>query len=149
MSTGNMDIKFSEFILAVCKGRTDEVRTLLRSDINVNGKHRSNGITALMYAAMEGHVDVVRLLIESGADVNQKSESGLTAMDYMLRREGLNDEHKEVISLLTSAMATLAHTSSTTSVNTSRVSESKASSSETAHQSTPSLTQKKWWQIWR
>lgn len=46
---------------------------------DVNNK-RSDGITALMAAAVGGHAKVVKLLVEKGADLNEKDQEGLTAL---------------------------------------------------------------------
>jgi uncharacterized protein len=46
------------------------VKLLLEAQANVNEKHPSTGMTALMYAAQVGHDAIVDVLIEYGADVS-------------------------------------------------------------------------------
>jgi len=69
----------TDLIIAVEKGDTVTVQTLLTQGADVNEKSK-DGWTALTIAAMKGHVAIVRMLLAAGADVNAKSPSGKTAL---------------------------------------------------------------------
>ena len=61
-------------------GRTDIVRELLTTDIEVN-LGDCNGYTALHGAAENGHAEIVRILLMHGADPTRKLVTGETAYD--------------------------------------------------------------------
>ena len=52
---------------------------LAKSRANLESRHKSGGITALMSAAAGGHVKCVRVLLDYGADVTAVDDSGRTA----------------------------------------------------------------------
>jgi ankyrin repeat protein len=61
--------------LMICSktGSAEAVRALLAHHPNVNGKEKSRGQTALMWAVAERHAEIVRLLLEHGADVKART----------------------------------------------------------------------------
>ncbi len=59
-----------DLVLAVWKGKTDEVESILRQGVDVN-KAGKPGLTALHLAAGNGHAEIVSLLRDKGADGNQ------------------------------------------------------------------------------
>jgi len=66
--------------LAATNGKTDIVKELLTTAVDINAKAPNNLWTALMNAASTGQTEIVRLLLEKGADVNAKDPSGWTAL---------------------------------------------------------------------
>ena len=58
------------------------VELLLANGAKVNVRERTEGFTALMFAAAEGHIDVVRLLLNHDADRTLKDVDGDTAADF-------------------------------------------------------------------
>lgn len=60
-------------LLAVAKGRTSVVRSLIEKGIEINP-------SALLLATINGHLDVVKLLVENGADLNATNETGKTPL---------------------------------------------------------------------
>jgi len=65
------------------KGKQDEVRTLLKQGVHVDGQI-TKGITALSAAARRGHEEVCLLLLENKADPNIGRE-GFTALQIACR----------------------------------------------------------------
>lgn len=53
------------------QGQTEMVALLVEFGADVNLAN-SEGVTALMMAALEGHCDIVRLLVQAGADITMK-----------------------------------------------------------------------------
>ncbi len=60
--------------------RTAIVETLLAAGADPNARERSNGKTALMWAAYHRQMAMVRSLILHGASVNVKDKNGMTAL---------------------------------------------------------------------
>jgi ankyrin repeat protein len=53
---------------AVQSGNVDEVKTLIKTKVDLNARNRQ-GYTALMIAASKGNLAIVKLLVEAGADI--------------------------------------------------------------------------------
>ncbi|MGG4553828.1 ankyrin repeat domain-containing protein [Paenibacillus humicus] len=73
-------------VIQAIAGRSDLADTkiytmLIDAGDDVN-RTDSQGLTALMHAAMYGNNELVTVLLEAGADVNMKDTNGLTALDY-------------------------------------------------------------------
>ena len=61
----------SQFLLkAAEKGDAKKVKDYLDAGVDVNWRHKHNGRTALIEAAINGHEEVARLLLDRGADLN-------------------------------------------------------------------------------
>jgi len=69
----------TELMRAALEGRTNDVRTLLTSKVDVNAKD-DEGRTALMFAVTNMKTDCVDLLLSHGADVNATANDGSTAL---------------------------------------------------------------------
>jgi ankyrin repeat protein len=67
---------------------------VLSKSTNVN-QQNSQGLTALMFAAVKGHEEFVQKLLNAGANKNLKDKAGRTALDYAVL-EG----HIKVIKIL-------------------------------------------------
>jgi ankyrin repeat protein len=70
---------------AARSGRPEMVTVLLDGGAEVNGKEKTRGQTALMWAVAEKHPDVVRLLLDRGADVHARSTAGVTPLLFAAR----------------------------------------------------------------
>lgn len=64
--------------LAVANNEIDNAFNYLSAGADVNAKHKTNGMTPLMYAARYNNVAMLQLLIENGADVDEVSKIGST-----------------------------------------------------------------------
>ena len=60
---------------AAHQGKLDLVKQWLSKGTDVETRHPSRGMTALMYAAEKGHYHVVDYLLQQGADINAKASS--------------------------------------------------------------------------
>ena len=68
------------------------IRVLIDAGASVNAKDmNSSGNTALIFAAMYNTPEVVSALIEGEADITVTNSEGMTAYDYALNNEKLND----------------------------------------------------------
>ncbi len=56
------------------------VKSLLKNGTDINAKD-TNGITALMGAAVTGQTNVLEFLLDKGADINEKNTDGSTALN--------------------------------------------------------------------
>lgn len=70
-------------MMAVIKGRKDDVEDLLKRGANVN---MEKGWTPLHYAATEANIDLINRLIKAGADVNAQTSAGVTPLMMAARR---------------------------------------------------------------
>lgn len=70
--------KIAPIALAVAKGNSEAVATFIKFGADVDQK--TNGMTALMYAARYNRVDLIKVLLENGANVSEKSYYGFTAL---------------------------------------------------------------------
>ena len=73
----------SPLMMAVFKGRRDDVELLLQRGAAVNKPH---GWTPLHYAATQGEVDMMKRLIELGAAVNAQTRAGVTPLHMAARK---------------------------------------------------------------
>ena len=81
-----------EFVRAIRRGDSDDVRRLLRQGADVNQKWREGldygpyleGVTPLMIAAAapKSNVEIVRILLEAGADLKEVSDGKVAASWY-------------------------------------------------------------------
>lgn len=68
--------------LAVANNEIKSAYNYLSSGADVNVKHKTNGMTPLMYAARYNNVAMLQLLIANGADVDEVSKIGFNAKSY-------------------------------------------------------------------
>ncbi len=69
----------ADFLLAVVRGSTNEVRSYIKKGLDVNAKD-FYGRTVLMLAVEHRQLDVVKILIENGADEDIQGKNGRTAL---------------------------------------------------------------------
>lgn len=72
-------------VLALQEGAKIEGRIALRKGAGEGSKdaqQRSQGVSALMYAALEGHTDIVKILLDANADVKSMDATGLRPLHY-------------------------------------------------------------------
>ncbi len=80
--------KVSPFCMAVVKGDLEAVKKMVEEGTDVNQK--SNGMTALHYAARYNRAEILEYLLENGASISIRSSSGLNAYDFA-RASGAED----------------------------------------------------------
>jgi ankyrin repeat protein len=73
----------SALLMAVMSGDASEVKTMLASRVDPNGRD-VQGKTPLMLAAAQGRSDLIQLLLEGNADVNAQDAEGRTALHHVL-----------------------------------------------------------------
>jgi ankyrin repeat protein len=76
----------SPLMAAATAGNVDAVKTLLDAGADLNARERTNGQTALMFAAWEDRADAIRLLIARGA------HPGLTTFVTLLDEPQFDDD---------------------------------------------------------
>ncbi len=72
--------RVSPLCMAVVKGDLEAVKKMIEEGVDVNQK--SNGMTALHYAARYNRAEILEYLLENGASINVRSSSGLNAYDF-------------------------------------------------------------------
>lgn len=80
-SMTQMAASADRLITAARDGHLEEVRRLISEGVDVNGRLRGSGTTALMDAANQGYVEIVELLLAAGADPGAELPGGWTALD--------------------------------------------------------------------
>ncbi len=76
-------------------GNLEDLKLLLKMDVDINQAGPKTGKTAMHYAAQKGHLKVVEMLITSGANIDLKDKDGATPLDLALQVN-----HEEVIKLI-------------------------------------------------
>ncbi len=64
------------------RGRNPVMLSLLAKGADVNVRGKSNGYTAVIYAAWKGNMEILTALLERGANVNARTRDGETALMY-------------------------------------------------------------------
>lgn len=77
-----MSLKERQLLVAVEKGQTKLIETLISQGTCVNCKARDDGSTPLIKAAKCRNHVVQKLLLQHGADISAKNSLGLTALHY-------------------------------------------------------------------
>lgn len=77
-----MSQKERQLLVAVEKGQTKMIETLISQGTCVNCKARDDGSTPLIKAAKCRNHVVQKLLLQNGADISAKNSLGLTALHY-------------------------------------------------------------------
>lgn len=85
---------WTPLMLAAAAGQEGISQLLVQNGADINargfGGEQTEGITALMTAAMHGHLPIVNFLLEKGANVHFRSRSGFTALLLAASRGHLN-----------------------------------------------------------
>ena len=99
----------SRIIIAITKGREDDLVAFIASGADVSAAHNQSGWTPLHHACSSsgGSVGIVRILIQAGADVNKlfqlyPDDAGLVATPLSL---AVNHRKFEIVKLLLAAGA--------------------------------------------
>lgn len=72
-----LDNRSLEQLLAASQhGHVEAAKRVLAGAVDINGRHRISGRTALMECAANGHIEVAEILLSKGANVNARSRSG-------------------------------------------------------------------------
>lgn len=79
--------------LAVMGQRLENIKELIRAEVEVNVAERSNKFAALHLACMVAEIKIVEELVKAGANVEQKDKFGKTSIDYAR-------SNKEIIEVL-------------------------------------------------
>jgi cytochrome oxidase Cu insertion factor (SCO1/SenC/PrrC family) len=74
---------------AVERGQEQQVRYLLKQDLDVNERAEA-GWTALLYAAAQGYPRIVRLLLDAGANPDMGNVHGITPLMYGARYKNVD-----------------------------------------------------------
>lgn len=77
-------------------GRTDVMKLLVKTKLDINGRGLSNGYTPLHDAVSGGHIETVKVLIDAGARLEIRGHDGLTPLDIAKA-----NNNQELIRLLT------------------------------------------------
>ena len=87
--SNKMIINFEpEKLKKVCiTGNENYISDYLQSNIYINQKTSSKGLTLLMKASYDGKIDIVNLLLNAGADPTIQDRNGATASDYVLQNK--------------------------------------------------------------
>jgi ankyrin repeat protein len=75
---------------AVYRGDSEEVRSLLAAENDIEARHPTNGRTAAMIAASLGDTEILEILLKSGASVVSADDTLRTALHYAAS-EGMSD----------------------------------------------------------
>lgn len=62
-------------------GRTEVMKLLVKSKMEINARGLSNGYTPLHDSVSGGHIETTRVLLEAGARIDIQGHDGLTALD--------------------------------------------------------------------
>lgn len=79
----------TDYFSAIQSGNVAAVKSALASGNDTNASDPSNGITALMVAALKGHAEIVNMLLAAGAKVNARNSVGTTALLYAVPTNSL------------------------------------------------------------
>src|SRR3712207_984936 len=85
----------SQFLQAVAKGNTTQVKQLLARGADLNARQKYFKMPALVIAASAGHAQIVRLLLNHGVPVDVEAEAGTRAL-----HEAAAGGHAEVVKIL-------------------------------------------------
>ncbi len=83
---------YSAMMLAASNNFSDIVDLLIENGAEVNRIEKTNGWTALIWAAKQGHDETVKVLLKHQADKFIKDYSGSIALDYVKNTEYKNTQ---------------------------------------------------------
>jgi ankyrin repeat protein len=89
-----------DLINAAGAGDIAKIESLLAEKVNVNGRTKDVGMSALMFAAINGQIEAMQRLIAAHADVNIRARKGVTAL-MLAAQQG----HLQAVQLLLAAHA--------------------------------------------
>lgn len=76
--------------VAILKGHTDIVKTLIAANANVDAAENTHGWTPIYIASARGNIEMVKVLIDAGADVNIPIRAGLRPIDVAIIKERID-----------------------------------------------------------
>jgi ankyrin repeat protein len=70
------------------------LKKLIAAGADVNARHATSGMTALMFAAKNGHAEAVDALVAAKAAIDMRDNDGMTAYTHAFRENHFDVAHK-------------------------------------------------------
>jgi len=90
------DERIMSLLEASSLGNLKAVKFYVNAGVNVNGKHKMNGMTPLHWAVTRGHLNVAQYLLANGADPSIKNAKGELPADLSKTEEMSKILHAEL-----------------------------------------------------